>query len=227
MFPEGKGSESVKTSISQHRQDSWTQGHPRGPEPREPPSGASHNQCTPQAPQAHACLKPVLSHLGTGPPCKETQVVGLWAHGQGNLVFSQETDGAALGAREDPRITPWGDGIGNHSQCPVGPTGLTGPVIPNTRPRRVGARPLGVAVNVLPPNLRGHRDWGGSKSGAHRLPGSGLATFFLLGDGPVTSSGEAVYSSRGGDPGCSACVYMYVRVYTCMPVCGSQEACGV
>lgn len=95
-------------------------GHPRGPGPRKPPSGASHSQCTPQAPQAHACLKPVLSHLGTGSPCKETQVVGLWAHGQGNLVFSQETDGAALGAREDPRITPWGDVIGNHSQCPVG-----------------------------------------------------------------------------------------------------------
>lgn len=48
----------------------------------------------------------------------------------------------------------------DHSQCHVGPTGLTGPVIPNTRPRGVGARPVGAAVNVLPPNLRGHCDSG-------------------------------------------------------------------
>lgn len=111
VFPEGKGSESVKTSISQHRQDSWTQGHPRGPGPREPPSGASHSQGTPQAPQA-----PCLPEASPEPSGDRVSVqrdtsggaVGPWA---GQPGFLSGNRWAALGAIEDSRIIPWGDGI--------------------------------------------------------------------------------------------------------------------
>lgn len=105
----------------------------------------------------HACLKPELSHLGTGSVCKRHKWRGCGPMGRATWFSLRQQMGRPW--RPERTRESLLEGTGPLT-VPCASYRPDWPCDPQHPPPWGGARPVGAASNVLPPNLRGHRDSG-------------------------------------------------------------------
>lgn len=152
--------------------------------------------------------------------------VGPWSRGQAAWFSLRDP-----GGRQARGSVPEGAGplAAATLMClprPVTPTGL--PVWPHARQQLpCGCQAMGVAVNVSPPDLRGHRDSGvPARVGPTGCLGLVWPHFFSWETGLLLPP-EKVFTLPRVGPLAAVRVHACACVHVCAPLCVSQEAGGV